>query len=383
VHLTQRAPGHPPFETTRGQRIVWPSDVTDETLRSLASSMLDHAITGIWPGEEALGLMGDYLPVTGQYDPLTAGARDQAIMAYALARYAAVPGLHPAERDRALGTATVILVNLAVVEPVETDPRDDPAAAAAITLAFTARPEPPADDDMIAFRDAARETTAGADLPSLTPHARAMVVAARAAALAADDTASPETTAALRAAIDETWSAVAAPAQPSLLPWIVLAERDLAAATQRPSDRTEAMRQLRAVLDSARYGDARPGPPDLHGGFGLTGTGPARATAQTVRPAAALAVMLRDPTLTPADTLPDAAARVHATTRFVVQLTVRDPMLWAIPVPERALGGVRAAPWSLEQPTAAQAMGLLTIAESLISFDAITPPGDEPAVPAP
>ncbi|MDY7109369.1 MAG: hypothetical protein SYC29_12105 [Planctomycetota bacterium] len=53
-------------------------------------------------------------------------------------------------------------------------------------------------------------------------------------------------------------------------------------------------------------------------------------------------------------------------------------LLWTIRTPQRAKGGIRAATWDLNQPVAAQAMGLLTAAETLISLDSLAEKARKP-----
>jgi hypothetical protein len=46
--------------------------------------------------------------------------------------------------------------------------------------------------------------------------------------------------------------------------------------------------------------------------------------------------------------------------------------------PQRARGGLRAATWDCNQPTAAQALGLLAAAETLISLDTLAERAQNP-----
>jgi hypothetical protein len=68
----------------------------------------------------------------------------------------------------------------------------------------------------------------------------------------------------------------------------------------------------------------------------------------------------------------EALDRIQATTRFVMQLSVRESSSWAYRNPGRALGGIRAAPWDCDQPVAAQALGLVFATEALASLDAVS-----------
>ena len=57
--------------------------------------------------------------------------------------------------------------------------------------------------------------------------------------------------------------------------------------------------------------------------------------------------------------------------RFIMQLAVGDSLVWACPDQRRALGGIRTATWDWDQPVPAQALALVTAAETLWSLDAI------------
>jgi hypothetical protein len=172
----------------------------------------------------------------------------------------------------------------------------------------------------------------------------------------------------VRAAIDTVWSSVPGHQQVSLLPWIGWAELDLAAATGRPLRNQQRLQTLLELLDATRI-DA--GEPDLRGGFALTAGRRPAADAQSTRPAAFVATALRQPALIPPDRRAAAIEAHRSTMRYLQQLAISDSLLWAIQTPERAEGGLRAATWDFRQPVAAQAMGLLAAAETLISLEAV------------
>ncbi|MHC4141787.1 MAG: hypothetical protein ACYSUF_07895, partial [Planctomycetota bacterium] len=178
----------------------------------------------------------------------------------------------------------------------------------------------------------------------------------------------------VRSAIDAAWASVPEPREISLLPWLGWAEADYAAATDRPMAGVDRLSRIRRLANASCVGSLdRPGPADLAGGLVMTGDSRLTATAQTLRPAAFLAWMVRQAELTPTPAEELAAVdRMLHTTRFVMQLSVREDSRWAYRNPGRSLGGIRAATWDRDQPVAAQALGLVFTAEALESLDVVT-----------
>ncbi len=388
IHLAQPGPGKMPFETIRGQKIVPRSAVTPESIRLFAERITDHLITSLWGHDEPLGLMGDYDIIADKHEPLVAGPRDQALAALALARCATAASWPDDVAARMRDAAIVILVELSAVAEGESRPLDDPAACAAIVYAADALGPAGRSPtiDALAAEAARRVMSALAPPPPPpdtrlpSPHTRAMLAAAGARLMMHPD--GPEATL-VRAAIDAAWAAVPTHERVSLLPWLGWAELDYAAALDAPLLRADDLRALRAALDRTRLDPATSPSPDnvpadLAGGFDLSETGRPAATAQTARPAAFLASILRVEALTPPEARTAEIERHRLTMRFLLQLAVTDSARWAIRTPQRARGGVRAAVWSMNQPVAAQAMALLTAAETLKSLDALDRPEEKP-----
>jgi hypothetical protein len=57
--------------------------------------------------------------------------------------------------------------------------------------------------------------------------------------------------------------------------------------------------------------------------------------------------------------------------RFLRQLAIDDASAFACPQPDRAMWGVRAAPWDWRQPIESSAMTLLAVSEAIESLEAI------------
>jgi hypothetical protein len=385
VHLAQPTTADPPFMTFRGDDLVLDRDVTRAALEDLARRIAEHLMGTLAPHDEPLGILGTYRPVSDRYDPLIAPPLEQALVAWALARYGRLQGHSEPTARRATATAAHILGDLAQVAPGQADPLADPVACAGIVVAVTE------DRNLLAqaqvtelfarARDRVRAAYApgdgftGGDDTAVAPNGQALIAWALSRLLV---TGSDGNDAGLvRSAVDAAWASLPESRRMSLLPWLGWAEADHAAAAGRPAAGAERLRAIRRLADASRVGAPdRPGPADLAGGLALTGGGRPAATAQTLRPAAYLAWMVRQPDLTTSPDEAEAALeRILSTARFVMQLSVREPSSWAYRNPGRALGGIRAAPWDCDQPVPAQALGLVFSVETLASHDAVSGTG--------
>ena len=382
THLAQAGPMRPPFETFRGDTIVAESAVTKAAIVALADDLARYLMAMKSPLRDPVGIMGTYRPAADRYDPLIAPPLEQAMVALALARYSKAPGV--AEEEAAARAGHAIMRELQLVAPAEEDPLASAVACAAIVHAGLEPSNPdPAYRRLVneasqrvlsayriqeGFMEIDEETDEQRGIPA---HGRAMVAAALSRLLLAG-TAGVEPQL-VRSALDAAWASVPLHQQVALLPWLGWAEADFATATGRPLAQRDALLGLRDVLEASRFGSpARSGgPPDLAGGFALGSGDRLIATAQTLRPAAYLAAMMRDPRLTPPEEGGLALGRHLKTMRFMMQLSVRESATWAFRNPARARGGIRGATWDSDQPVAAQALGLITAAETLISLEAL------------
>jgi hypothetical protein len=381
VHMAQPATGGPPFITFRGDDLVLDQDVTQPSLVDLARGIAEHLMGSRAPVEEPVGLLGTYHPTPDRYDPLIAPPLEQALAAWALARYGRLHGdAEPAARQ-AVEAAGRVLADLAHVAAGESDLQADAVACAAVVVAGLEHPDLRGHTDVPELFARARDRVGAAytrengfarvDDAAVTPNGQALIAWALSRLLV---TGSGDVDAGLvRSAIDAAWSSVPEPRQISLMPWLGWAEADYATAAGGPIANAQRLQMIRRLADASRVGSPdRPGPADLAGGLALTGGERLTATAQTLRPAAFLAWMVRQPELTPRfDGAVAALDRTLATARFAVQLSVREPTAWAYRNPGRAVGGIRAAAWDCRQPVAAQALGLVFAAETLASIDTV------------
>lgn len=410
--LWQPTADQPPVTTVRGDLLVRQDAVTRQSITRFADDLAQHLMNSMWPdppllprqadaigpepppptpAREPLGLMGDYSPVPDHYRPLLAPPIDQALGAFALNRYAMTHpgGSESAVAGRALIAATTIVRDLANVTPAEDDPRDDPAACAAIVFAVCAQPGLRNDASIEQlFTDAVKRIHDSFDPASgfvnrpadgisqgISPHAQAMIAGAMCRLLIAQSPPAMLDPSRVRAALDAAWQSVPDPQHIALLPWIGWAEADYAKAMRLPIARKDELQLMFDALNRVRIkpidDPADVAQAQLAGGFGLIsqaaglGVGTAQATSQSARPAAWLAGVSRDSELIRGAEI-DAAWQGHlATMRFLMQLSIRPELTGLYRNPQRSAGGIRAALWDSDQPVPAQAMALMAAAETL------------------
>lgn len=380
LHLAQSEPRGFPFETIRGDVLVPDSAVTERGIAAFASGLAMHLLGKIYDADDAdeavidlaapsLGLLGDYHPVADTYRPLTAPPLDQALVAFALARYAGTPGVEPGAGRQAEQEVHHLLKELAA--RLDEGAQMDPAVAAAVVYAVAAYRATDVVDEAIAQLHAnAIEVVAGVQITQVRqPHAQAMIAGAAARLLSLEQAQLIDVQD-VREMLDAAWQAAPEHQHVALLPWIGWGELDYAAATSQPLARVEQLRQIREVLEASRVTSAdEHAAPDLYGGFALADGVAARPTAQVTRPAVFMATMLREPALTEPDETSPNLGRHLQTIRFLMQLSVRDENAWSMRNPGRARGGIRGATWDSEMPNAAQAMALLAAVETLESLE--------------
>jgi len=380
IDLAQATPRGSPFQTTRGDVLVLDAAVNRASIEQLARGIADHLTASMAKVGEPVGLMGTYQPSSDRYEPLIAPPLEQALAAWALTRYGGLPSLDAETAARMHAVGARILEDLSVVTPVETDPLLSAVACAAIVHAALEHPTFLAGDRAPRlFLEAAARVGSGwtrqdgfIDIDEqvpVPPHARALIASAMSRLLVAGIDGVDDSTA--REALDAAWESVAPHGRVALLPWIGWGEADYAAATDRPVASARLI-ELRDLLDGARLDRTtlvKAGDPDLAGGFELSRKRRGLATSQTLRPAALLAWMIRQPDFTPPDEASLALGRMLQTMRFITQLAVRDSLLWSCPDPDRAVGGIRQATWDWDQPVPAQALALVTAVEMLRSLE--------------
>lgn len=411
THLAQTAPTAGPVFLVRGSRFVDATRISTAELRLMAYRLTTHLLSREWnePGE--YGMRGLYEAWSGQYSPAFAGAVDQLTAAFALRNYAAAPGVDPQRAIDARSLAGRIIRAIGKVEPDESPINENPVACAlfVITESLNPRPgettsltPPPAPPNSNPLYSDARRTVL-ASYNSLTGFTDTVPLAARGVvAYALVELAAVEPVGGLRdEAVSLAESAVRRAYRDSpegllisQMPWLGFAERrlanikpaaaatsDLPAAVSLRLMRSDLWKHQIAPTDTVAS-EVQGGSPDLIGGIVFTGVlanrggsssaAPGNATWQSAQALAFIPAMLTDARLTPAEERPLELARLIASLRFIRQLQIDESAMWMIPVPSRALGGIRATLWDARLPSDATSMSLLAVAETLRAIDAMS-----------
>jgi hypothetical protein len=181
------------------------------------------------------------------------------------------------------------------------------------------------------------------------------------------------------------------------MPWLGWAEIELARRRAGAGGKhvdipsAVALREMREQVWEHQIGamDVDEDSMDMAGGIVFTkGTSPL-PTWQCTRPLAFIATMLADNRLTEPKERAIELARLLQSLRFVRQLQADESIGWMAANPEKAIGGVRAAPWDQSMPPDATSMALLTVVEALRSLEVlanpavVAPAGAQPAVDVP
>lgn len=392
-HFAQQTPADPPFPTYRGDIIVLESQLTPDYLATLTNNLARHIMSRAWQGDQPLGLTGTYHPVSDSYQPLIAPPLEQALAAFALARFAHAEhqGLDEELRKTALTLASKVLSHLTHIESTEADPLKNLAACAMILYATTefvaGHPQP--DPLILELQTAAASqvlswTSAfinNHDAEPLDPPVQAMLAGCLARLRLHQHDIDARL---IRQLIDRTWEPTPPPQRPALLPWILWAEIDLAASEGGPIVNTEEHLALRELLlasqvlpptamerDPKRIDHVRsfelPTSLDLVGGYVLSTSPKPTATSQSLRPILALGSMLKHPQLTPDTERERFLASHRRALRFLAQLTIRPDCAWSTRNPTRAIGGVRDSLTNNQQPLPAQALALLALLDGMVN----------------
>lgn len=358
THLAQGTEGDEPRFLLRGSRFVAQGELDSvRELRDFAAAVARHLVRRV-PDDRAAPVVGVRRPwlVDDRGEPATVVQRG--IAAFALQRFAALPGTDPARAAEAAQAADRAVA--ALLDPASPTrwPGGDPVMAAAVLLAG---PGPEA----AAANDAVRAALASEDtLAKLPPGARSMV------AMAGVIIGAPGAAEAVRAIFRQT-----PPEQLTTeLPWLGWAEQRLtrsAGLAQPPS--AAGLRTMRDRLWAAQVGTftADPDDADLLGGLIFQTTTRPLPTWHTARPLAFAASMLSDPGLTTPAERPREIARVLSSLRFLRQLQSDEATSWMEADPTSSAGGIRSAPWDAAMPIDAASMTLLALCESIEALDRV------------
>lgn len=380
THLAQTKPGVPPSFMVRGGRLVSEAAITTPNLRAAADEAAEFLIRLEWPGEEPVGMLGDYRATSDRYEPYIAPPREQATTAFALARYANTSGTAPARARHAAEYALSLLVDLTRVAEGEVDIRSDPVALATWTLAWAECIEAPggitpSDRQLLKefAQESIRELTSEFSQDAfkrLGPGALAL----RAYALAkAGETLGDEGTQIIetaRADVRSLFRELPTPQLVTAMPWLGWAELELVSPDQ-PVPAGIALREMRELVWEFQVDPISAGASDADfvGGIVFSRGSTQLPTWQGIRAIAFAATMMGDARLTePQELFPQISGLIRSM-RFIVQLTASEAEGHMYPDAERAMGGVRLALWDQTVSVDATCLGLLAICEMLNSLE--------------
>lgn len=375
-HLAQPEAGEPPTFLFRGGKVKSLSSVDAAAIRAFGDGVMEYLRAHRWPENQPFGLLGTYKPWLAEHaEPMIAPPRDQALAAFALAKWARLRGERTQAGAQAAQTAERTLEELARVVEGEEKVVDDAPASALVVLArrqLRAASRGPAESSRKeAIAELHRRCVERIVKPTdqqkkidtrLPPPARALIAHALAA--------TPRLEAQRKA--QEQVDSLLAETPPgeivSLMPWIGWAQLTLAG-EDGSIPAAVALRDFRSVLWEHQLtpADAGEDQPDLVGGIVFTQGRTSLPTWQSTRPLAFAAAMLGEPRLTDPDEQNAELSRLMRSMRFVMQLAVDRAVAHMFPNRGKALGGVRLALWDQRQSVEAQAMGLLCAAETLHS----------------
>lgn len=374
THLAQTSAGAAPVFLHRGGRIVELHHLTVAGLREWADGMASNLTLRAWPGSEPFGMAGTYNPITGESRPLVATPAEQALVALALRRYAATPGVSAVAADKARAFAYRLLTDLAEIVGNEPDPAGDAASAAMFMAAYFEGGRPPTDVEQATaelfascsrtLRGAFRaETGFAADVPRAAYGAVAWALVR----LARDGAGDLSTA---RTAVSAAFDSVGVDQLVTHMPWLGFAaiEADVV-----PSQR-DAMLQMRTLVFDHQIAsvDVDPLDRDFAGGIVFTRSRTPLPTWQTARPIAFIAAMIREPRLTTPEARGAELIRVLSSLRFLRQLTVDEAAGFMAKSPARAAWGVRSALWDQRMPPDATSLSLMAVCESLRAIYAMS-----------
>ena len=374
--IAQIAAKSPAFEVSRGMLTVPLSDITTHALDDMSIAIAAHLESRIRNSDglsqeaidtlNALGPAGEYQPTLGISTQQMCSPLEQGLSAFAMAKFSE---LHFSEKNRieAREFAISTLNSLQHVVGDEKNPLDYPAAAAACLLAchqldhsVITWGNPETADWQKKLRTNVSENF------QLQNRADIQTWALCAAAMAQEF---PDEVA---KALNTMWQIRPVEKLLSASPWLLLAEQRVGKASDHVKAK-EAWNLLQILI--AQHQLTQKLNPDLAadlvGGWPITVNGVTGATAESSRPALALALAMNPDLFGIPNTNHETMECLKLALRFLKQLQVDQAACYAFRDPSKSIGGIRAAPWDSSQPLGANATTLLAIlqARDLFTLD--------------
>lgn len=365
LQMVELTPGGPGVTLTRGSRVVALREVNLAMLRDFRDRLVDHIDSRVARSPDGSQLFATYYPTQDRADDL-ASPLQRAVLCTTLAR--------SGPRGRLLAKellGDMLTHNLQAIDEPTT------AAATVVTMAWLGIDAPVQEKAWKDGLERARQTLSktisrGAWSDTVAPGGRAMIslglvhVATTFQREADAENDRNRATDAMR----NLMQASTPGALVTHMPWLGYAQQQMAddAIASAP-----VLREMRSMLWERSVAPGL-GEADLEGGivFGARDAqGISGPTWNTSRPLAFAAAMLRDTRLTDEAEVYPQLSRMLPGLRFLRQLAIDDASAFACPQPDRAMWGVRAAPWDWRQPIESSAMTLLAVSEAIESLEAI------------
>ena len=367
--LAQPGPGEPPTPLVRGGRLITEGGMTAGEIVRTCDGIAQNLMERRPPDPESLALPGTYRAVADRYDPPETGLRECMVAAYALLRYASTPGVDGLTAVDARVRALELLRHAA--DRTTEFERDPVVASFALLAACEGLGEVGGEGGVLPVLIAScraplqRAYDGGGFDADLAPASYGAVALGLVAL--GETTGELSDIARAEGAVNQAYASAGVEGLVGQMPWLGLADVRLAALSGDEPRGGAALREMRRLVWDHQVG---PGAEeaDLVGGILLGGT---RPDWQTLRPAAFVAAMLGEESLTRPDERLDEVAHLVRTARFVRQLCADDSSL-LYTNPQRSAWGVREAVWSPDMPPDAASLALLTMSELSRSFCSIT-----------
>lgn len=378
THLAQASPRDTPVFLTRCTKYIPLTQLDEQSLRLWAERLAANLLSRPWTSDGKYGLAGTIDPISGRSLSPHAGPYEQALAAYAIMSFRGIANA----QWRDINTPQVdawlenIARHLAALEPEETDPSADPAAAAMVLLVLERLlVQPPSgsvsggEKSMVnpVMVDLKKRcmTTVQDSVDGRSPVSDGQLALALFAAQSSSGTKVDP------AAIRALYLRLGPGKLPAAMPWLGWADLNTESATHEPA--IGALRDLRAVIwgHQLRPETLPPSQHDLAGGILFTSSPQPMPTWHTARPLAFIATMLGSEKLTENREVAGELSRLLLSLRFLRQLTAGEAECFMYENPDRAQGGVRASLWDQRMPIEATAMTLITVSETIRSLDAI------------
>ncbi len=367
VHVAQVRPGEEAVFLHRGGRVVGYNEVTGRGVRAHAERVARHIIGRERSEAEGGGLRGTYLAHLDRYEEEAAGAREQAVAAYALAVFAGTEALDQELRGEAAVVARRVLDDLRVLL------REDPTVHAAWLIAHLRvsavqgeqameNPWARAALDVLIGVHNDTETWGAIGGGERSMIAYAMALAAR---FGNDSDVGERARGVVRARMLELGMAGIA----ADMPWLGWAALEVAGDGEVAA--AEALRQMRGLCAANEVAQSASGDTaDLAGGIVFSRGRRRGASWQSLRVVAFLASMLGDERVTEQDEVVREVGALRRQLRFAMQLEAGREESHMYPDPARARGGVRVAVWDQRMPLDAASLALISAGETLRSLEA-------------